>query len=99
MACWARTILEAAMSSMARVIFWVDWTLRMRRRRILSWPAGTPLGLPGGRRRRPPARLLCVGTAGVVLPLADVVFSPRRPIRLDEVEALLHFAYGSFEIG
>src|SRR5919197_357561 len=28
----------AAMSSMARVIFLVDCTLRMRRRRIRSWP-------------------------------------------------------------
>src|ERR1700722_1994819 len=99
MACWGRTILEAAMSSMARVIFWVDWTLRMRRRRILSWPAGTPLGLPGGRRRRPPARLLCVGTAGVVLALPGAILSPGRPLRLNEVEALLHFAYGSLEIG
>jgi hypothetical protein len=29
---------DAAISSMARVIFFVDWTLRMRLRRIRSWP-------------------------------------------------------------
>ena len=35
---WARTIREAAMSSMALVIFLVDCTLRIRRRRTRSWP-------------------------------------------------------------
>ena len=34
----ALTIRLAAMSSIARVIFFVDWTLRIRRRRIRSWP-------------------------------------------------------------
>ena len=35
---WARTIREAAMSSIALVIFLVDCTLRIRRRRMRSWP-------------------------------------------------------------
>ena len=34
--CWARTMRLAAMSSIARVIFFVDWTLRIRRLRIRS---------------------------------------------------------------
>ena len=38
MRAWARTIREAAMSSIALVIFLVDCTLRMRRRRMRSWP-------------------------------------------------------------
>ena len=32
------TICDAAISSIALVIFFVDWTLRMRRRRTRSWP-------------------------------------------------------------
>ena len=36
--CCALTMRDAAISSMARVIFLVDWTLRMRLRRIRSWP-------------------------------------------------------------
>ncbi len=35
---WARTIRDAAMSSIALVIFLVDCTLRIRRRRTRSWP-------------------------------------------------------------
>ncbi len=38
MRAWARTIREAAMSSIALVIFLVDCTLRIRRRRMRSWP-------------------------------------------------------------
>ena len=34
--CWALTIREAAISSMARVIFFVAWTVLMRPRRIRS---------------------------------------------------------------
>ena len=34
--CWALTIRDAAISSMARVIFFVAWTLRMRPRRMRS---------------------------------------------------------------
>jgi hypothetical protein len=34
--CWALRIREAAISSMARVIFMVDWTERMRRRIVRS---------------------------------------------------------------
>ena len=36
--CCALTMRDAAISSIARVIFLVDWTLRMRLRRIRSWP-------------------------------------------------------------
>jgi hypothetical protein len=32
MACWARLIRDAAIISIARVIFMVDWTDRMRLR-------------------------------------------------------------------
>src|SRR6478609_1148647 len=38
----ARTMREAAMSSIARVIFFVDCTVRIRRRRIRSWPPAIP---------------------------------------------------------
>ena len=38
MRAWARTIRDAAISSMALVIFLVDCTLRIRRRRTRSWP-------------------------------------------------------------
>ena len=34
--CWAFTIRDAAMSSIARVIFIVDWTERIRRRTTRS---------------------------------------------------------------
>ncbi len=34
--CWALTIREAAISSMARVIFFVAWTVRIRPLRIRS---------------------------------------------------------------
>jgi hypothetical protein len=34
--CWARTILDEAISSIARVIFFVDWTERIRRRTMRS---------------------------------------------------------------
>src|SRR3954454_1615950 len=37
--CWARAMREAAMSSIARVIFLVDWTDLMRRRRTRIWAA------------------------------------------------------------
>src|SRR5579884_2606301 len=46
MRCWARTICEAAMSSMARVIFCVAWTLLMRRRSTRSWPLAMGSVLP-----------------------------------------------------
>src|SRR5918998_4155307 len=36
---WARAIREVAMSSIALVIFFVDWTERIRRRRSLSCAA------------------------------------------------------------
>src|SRR2546421_4683273 len=43
MRCWARTIREAAISSMARVVFIVDWMLRIRRLRMRSWLPATGL--------------------------------------------------------
>ena len=36
MRLWARTIWEAAMSSIALVIFFVDWMLLIRRSRMRS---------------------------------------------------------------
>ena len=35
--CWAFTMRDDAMSSIARVIFFVDWTDRIRRRTTRSW--------------------------------------------------------------
>src|SRR5262249_54041902 len=64
MACWALTIRDAAMSSMARVIFFVDSTLRMRRRRTRSCPPAMPAY---------PSSLLAggFGRSGQLLELAD----------------------------
>src|SRR5258708_1267572 len=39
--CCALTMRDAAMSSIALVIFLVDWTLRMRLLRTRSWPPAT----------------------------------------------------------
>src|SRR5271170_6155133 len=58
MACCARTIRDAAISSIARVIFWVDTTLRMRRRMARSSPAGTWLR-PAFRASSSGHRLRC----------------------------------------
>ena len=43
MRCWARTIRDAAISSMARVVFMVDWMLLIRRLRMRSWLPATAL--------------------------------------------------------
>src|SRR5215469_6759456 len=48
----ARGIWLAAMSSIARVIFFVESTARMRRRRARSAPPGTSAPRRGLRRRR-----------------------------------------------
>ena len=85
--CWARTMREAAMSSIAFVIFFVDSIDLIRRRRTrscppaITWLASLACGLrPGGRdagaghaRRR--AGGAC-GTFGTVTPLPPV-----RPCR------------------
>src|SRR3954453_1783861 len=58
--CCALTIRDAAISSMARVIFFVAWTVRIRPRRILSWPPAITNSLlwraRRGKRQRRGAR-------------------------------------------
>ena len=73
---WARTIREAAMSSIALVIFLVDCTLRMRRRRMRSWPPAM------GQSTFPVSN----PSRNVVRPLSSSSPSGRAPVRADRLE-------------
>ena len=67
---WARTICEAAISSIALVIFFVDWTLRMRRRRTRSWPPAIGQStFPVSKPSRNDCRLLSSSASSGSLPV------------------------------
>ena len=68
---WARTIRDAAMSSIALVIFLVDCTLRIRRRSMRSWPPAMrqstfPVSNPSRNVVRPLSSSSPPGSAPVV---------------------------------
>src|SRR4029078_13109511 len=77
----------AAISSMARVIFLVAWTLLMRRRRMRSWPPATAALL----------RLEGLVRGGVVDPLGTGLGRVGVVLALARLEGLLELGDGAVE--